>query len=121
MYHRVHIKRVPIRLLCRLDVASSRARGTKQAQWEHGLTIAIIDFELENGYDILTIGNGKEATAGSKMVVLSGFVKLRRIIIMASDAWLQMTSDSSGSATGFLFNVEQVTDIEGNSSLSLKT
>ena len=37
MYHRVHIKRVPIRLLCRLDVASSRVRGTKQAQWEHGL------------------------------------------------------------------------------------
>ena len=38
MYHRVHIKRVPIRLLCRLDVASSRVRGTKQAQWDHGLT-----------------------------------------------------------------------------------
>ena len=39
MYHRVHIKRVPIRLLCRLDVASSRVRGTKQAQWDHGLSV----------------------------------------------------------------------------------
>ena len=41
MYNRVHIKRVPIRLLCRLDIASSQLRGTKQAQWEHGLNVMI--------------------------------------------------------------------------------
>ena len=80
------------------------------------ITIVIIDFQLEDGYDFLTIGNGQEATAESKMAVLSGFVKIRRVTSAAGNAWLQMTSDSSGRAAGFLFQLsQQITDVEGKS------
>ena len=77
------------------------------------MTVAVIEFETEKGYDFLNIGSGTEATAESKLASLSGIVKIRRITTLVADAWLQMTSDSSGRATGFVLELGQVVDIEG--------
>ena len=77
------------------------------------ITIAIIEFQTEKGYDFLTIGNGKETTPESKVATLSGTIKIRRVTTMTADAWLQMTSDSSGSAGGFLLKLNHVANIEG--------
>ena len=71
---------------------------------------------MEDGYDFLTIGNGKEATAESKMVALSGRVNVRVIRTTDENAWIQIVTDRSGSASGFDLLIGQVAaNSEGNS------
>ncbi|XP_072018523.1 CUB and sushi domain-containing protein 3-like [Amphiura filiformis] len=69
------------------------------------IVIAILDFQMERGYDFLTIGNGEDSTSRASIVAkLTGDIKLRTISSSRLSMWLQVAADRTGTGKGF--NIE---------------
>ena len=74
------------------------------------LRLEIKDFQIEEYYDFVTVGNGD--TLGADIIWRhSGTTSLRLIFSLCDAMWIVMTSDSSFSETGFAFYVKSVSDL----------
>ncbi|XP_072046305.1 CUB and sushi domain-containing protein 3-like [Amphiura filiformis] len=83
----------------------------------HQLVLEILDFDLERGYDYLTIGTGDiPSDFGSRVASLTGVVKLKVLTFQDGILWTVFKTDSTGSRTGFaiqlLQNIEEISSEE---------
>ena len=70
------------------------------------------EFDLEEQYDFLTIGEGLDA--GEDIVIrLTGFNNLRKFASKGSTMWISFTTDSTGSGIGFRLGISHTSDLEG--------
>ncbi|XP_072017016.1 uncharacterized protein [Amphiura filiformis] len=65
-------------------------------------------FELENGFDSLTVGNGPVSTM-NEIAELTGVVKVRAITSSMSSMWFMLKTDSTGNKFGYRLELEQIT------------
>ncbi|XP_072037246.1 uncharacterized protein [Amphiura filiformis] len=75
--------------------------------------IDVLEFSMEDVFDVLNIGRGKLVRPISQIVALTGRVKIRTIVVYNDDAWLQMKTDRSGVDVGFLLMFMQVDGLLG--------
>ena len=74
------------------------------------LRLEIKDFQMESGYDFVTVGNGN--TVGKDPIWHNSGTTSLGVIFSLSDAmWIVMSSDSSVSKAGFAFYVKSVSDL----------
>ena len=77
--------------------------------------IHIQDFDMEEGYDFLLVGNGDNSAIGeSTIAALTGKIKLRTLASGDDVLWMRVATDRTGVAKGFELNVTQVANTEGN-------
>ncbi len=76
--------------------------------------LEIIEFELERGFDTLTIGEYRGVTH-YEIVILTGTAKLHTVPSspLSSALNLQFQTDKTGSGKGFRINIRQITGTEG--------
>ncbi len=79
----------------------------------YGLILNILDFDLERGYDYLTIGIGDNpSNVASRVASLTGLVKLKAVTFLDGHLWMELNTDSTGSRIGFVIqliqNIEEV-------------
>ena len=78
------------------------------------IVLDIVDFEMENSYDFLIVGNGDNtADQGSTIAKLTGRLKLRTLTSMGSRLWLKVVSDRTGTRRGFKIDITRTTGVEG--------
>ena len=78
------------------------------------ILIAIIDFEMERGYDFVIIGEGEDPSdASTRIARLTGTIKLRRMTSQGAELWIQVVSDRTGTRRGFHFRIQHTYDITG--------
>ncbi|XP_072030188.1 tolloid-like protein 2 [Amphiura filiformis] len=91
-------------LVCEWSVSATESRR---------IVIRIVDFEMEDGYDFLTFGDGENSVNGSILVSLTGTIKLNTLTSTGSMMWIKLATDLSGVARGFNLNLTQVANMEG--------
>ncbi|XP_072018381.1 uncharacterized protein [Amphiura filiformis] len=64
-------------------------------------------FELENDYDILTVGNGQVARVDT-IAMLTGVLKVRAITSSTSSMWFALETDNVGNKMGYRLELEQI-------------
>ena len=75
-----------------------------------GIIVNIVNFDLERGYDFLTIGTGEvETDHTSRVASLTGVVKLKVLYFDDGILWMRFQTDSTGSSTGFMIQLLQDT------------
>ncbi|XP_072039665.1 lutropin-choriogonadotropic hormone receptor-like [Amphiura filiformis] len=69
---------------------------------------------MEDGYDFVTFGNGEESSEEDADVIvrLTGEAKLRTVTSSGSFMWINVASDRTGLAKGFLLHISQVNDVQ---------
>ncbi len=82
--------------------------------------LSIVEFQLERGYDFLTIGIGAYASSGSGDVIarLTGLVKLRTITSPETTMWIQIATDRTGIGNGFHIELGLTNNRRGKSNMS---
>ena len=86
---------------------------TVSAIGERKLLANIEHLDMEDGYDFLQLGNG-ERSSGDKSVIASmtgHVVKVRTVTSTASQMWIKVAADRTGTGTGFLLHLSQIEDI----------
>ncbi len=84
------------------------------------IVISIFEFEMERGYDFLTIGNGRDSTSSASVVArLTGRIKLRTITSSHLTMWIQVTTDRTGGGTGFNLELSLARNILGKFTICL--
>ena len=78
------------------------------------IVLRIRSFDLERGFDYLTIGDGNEVR-NNELARLTGQVKVRTITSGSSTMWMLLTTDNTGHMPGFHFELEQVPSGDFNS------
>ena len=93
-------------LVCEWTVSST---GTSR------ITARIIDFEMEDGFDFLTFGNGEESSDDTANIIvrLTGITKIRSVTSSGSQMWINVATDRTGTERGFLIHIKQTTDVQG--------
>ena len=71
------------------------------------IVLRIRRFDLETGFDFLTVGNGIIANK-DRIAKLTGFSKVRAVSSDSSVIWMILSSDGTGSMAGFLLQIEQI-------------
>lgn len=84
--------------------------------------MTIEDFQLEDGFDFLTVGNGDgfSAEIASTIAKLTGRIKLRTITSVDDSLWVQFVTDRTGTDGGFAVNFTQILGYEGMQFICLK-
>ena len=78
--------------------------------------LRFIKFDLERGYDFLSIGNGDDSTDEASLIYdFTGILSLRLLASKSLAVWMVFDSDRSGTRQGFHI---QVTSIEKKSKYS---
>ena len=97
----------PNDLLCEWTVTATGSRSR--------ITIRIIDFDLEDGYDFLTMGNGAVSSDADATVIvaLTGLAKARTVTSEGQNMWINMATDRTGVAMGFLIDIRQIDEVQG--------
>ena len=78
-------------------------------------------FELESGYDFLSIGSGLDSSdQTSLLVTLSGSILPEDVVSINNEMWLNFTSDSSVTRKGFWMEIMvfEPSNTTGNASSS---
>ncbi|XP_072017959.1 uncharacterized protein [Amphiura filiformis] len=75
--------------------------------YESLIVARVKDFELEEGFDILTVGNG-QVTRENLIAVLTGVLKVRAITSSTSSMWFALKTDSTVNKFGYRFELEQI-------------
>jgi hypothetical protein len=91
-------------LVCEWSVSASEPRR---------IVIKIVDFEMEDGYDFLTVGDGENSIHGSTLVSLTGDIWMNTITSSGSRMWIKIATDMTGVARGFHLNITQIASVEG--------
>ena len=88
------------------------------------ITATIENFDMEEGFDFLILGNGERSSgsgssvsgSGSGVIVrLTGHGSKVRVVTSGEpNMWIKVATDRTGIATGFLIHVSQVADAVGN-------
>ena len=76
--------------------------------------LRIRSFDLERGFDELTIGDGNEA-GKNEIARLTGQVKVRTVTSGSSTMWMMMSTDKTGQMSGFYLEIGQLQSGEVNS------
>ena len=71
------------------------------------IVLRIRRFDLESGFDYLTVGNGNTANK-DRIARLTGVSKVRAVSSGSSIIWMILSSDGTGSMAGFLLQIEQI-------------
>ena len=71
------------------------------------IVLRIKNFDLERGFDELTIGDGNEA-GNNKIARLTGQVKVRTVTSRSPIMWMMMSTDNTGQMSGFYFEIHQI-------------
>ncbi len=74
--------------------------------------INIIEFDMENGYDFLIIGQGEAKNRG-EMAKLTGQVKLKRLTSEVAQVWMRLATDKTGQRQGFRLGLSRTTESRG--------
>ncbi len=75
---------------------------------EQLIYLHVIDFELEAGYDFLTLGNGKDSTNSStRLFSFTGNPKAVSFTSSMASIWMNFASDRSGGRRGFYIQLSQ--------------
>ena len=78
------------------------------------IVVNILDFQMETGFDFLTIGNGHDSTSsGSVIARLSGKIKLQTLTSNRIDMWIQIAADRTGTGKGFNLELLLTKNVEG--------
>ena len=78
------------------------------------IILDIIDFDMENKYDFLIVGNGdNSAIKSSSIARLTGKTKLRTLSSTDDTMWLKVASDRTGTGRGFEIELTRTVTIEG--------
>ena len=73
-----------------------------------GIIVNILDFDVERGYEFLTIGTGEVATDhASRVASFTGVVKLKVLHFDDGILWMRFQTDSTGSSSGFMMQLLQ--------------
>ncbi|XP_072017031.1 uncharacterized protein [Amphiura filiformis] len=64
-------------------------------------------FELEKGFDFLTVGNG-DVAGENEIVELTGVLKVRTITSSMSSMWFALKTDNTGNQLGYRLELEQI-------------
>ena len=72
--------------------------------------INVKEFNVEHGYDFLTIGYGRNTSSVSEVARLTGSSVVRMIIISGSTVWLRFVSDYSGVNYGYILYITATND-----------
>ncbi|XP_072046284.1 low-density lipoprotein receptor-related protein 12-like [Amphiura filiformis] len=84
-----------------------------RAAGERIIILDIIDFDMENRYDFLIVGNGhNSAIESSTIAKLTGQVKLRTLVSNEAQMWLKVASDRTGTGRGFQIDLTRTIDVE---------
>ncbi|XP_072046327.1 low-density lipoprotein receptor-related protein 12-like [Amphiura filiformis] len=80
---------------------------------ERIIILDIIDFDMENRYDFLIVGNGQNSAIESSTIAkLTGQVKLRTLVSNEAQMWLKVASDRTGTGRGFQIDLTRTIDVE---------
>ena len=78
------------------------------------IILDIIDFDMENKYDFLIVGNGdNSAIKSSNIARLTGKTKLRTLSSTEDTMWLKVASDRTGTGRGFEIELTRTVTIGG--------
>ena len=77
--------------------------------------MTIDEFQLEDGFDFLSVGNGDSSSVGSESTIakLTGRIKLRAITSNEDSLWVNFATDQTGTDKGFAVNFTQVHGYKG--------
>lgn len=77
--------------------------------------MSIEEFQLEEGFDFLTVGNGDTSSLGSESTIaeLTGRIKLRSITSVEDSLWVKFATDHTGTEKGFAVNFTQIRESQG--------
>ena len=78
------------------------------------IVVRIRSFNLERGFDYLTIGDGNEA-GNNKIARLTGQIKVRTVTSGSPTMWMMLVTDNTGNMPGFYLEIEQIPSEEVNS------
>ena len=70
---------------------------------------------MEDGFDFLTFGNGEESSDDTANVIvrLTGKIKIHSVTSFESRMWINVATDRTGTARGFLIHIKQTMDVRG--------
>ena len=74
------------------------------------IVINVLEFNVERGYDFLTIGYGRNTSSGSEVARLTGSSVIRMIVISGSAVWLRFVSDYTGVNYGYMLYITATND-----------
>ena len=78
------------------------------------IILDIIDFDMENKYDFLIVGNGDNSAIKSSVIArLTGKTKLRTLSSTDDIMWLKLASDRTGTGRGFEIELTRAANVEG--------
>ena len=78
------------------------------------IILDIIDFDMENKYDFLIVGNGENSAIKSSLIArLTGETKLRTLTSAEDTMWLKVASDRTGTRRGFEIELARTATVEG--------
>lgn len=70
--------------------------------------LQFLDVVLEENYDFLTIGYGKNVTDAALVMKISGSMSLTTVVIDANDVWMSFKTDMSTVKRGFAVSIEWI-------------
>lgn len=92
-------------MLCEWIVSTTHEGTTSPMFYVY---VEIIDFQLERGYDFLTIGSGNSSLLSeSTLVKLTGEQKLLSVSVQNPITWMVFETDRSGGRRGFVITLGQ--------------
>ena len=78
------------------------------------IIVDIIDFDMENKYDFLIVGNGENSAIKSSVIArLTGETRLRTLTSAEDTIWLKVASDRTGTGRGFEIELTRTATVEG--------
>ena len=78
------------------------------------IILDIIDFDMENRYDFLIVGNGENSAIKPSLIArLTGETKLRTLTSTEDTMWLKVASDRTGTRRGFEIELTRTATVEG--------
>ena len=77
--------------------------------------MTIGEFQLEDGFDFLTVGNGDSSSVAGESTIakLTGRIKLRTITSGEDSLWVKFATDHTGTDKGFAVNFTQIRESQG--------
>ena len=74
------------------------------------IVASFLEFDIEHGYDFLTIGHGLMNNTESTLIRLTGSSIPNDVVSLNNEMWLYFTSDYSVTYTGFWIEISVFSD-----------
>ena len=71
-------------------------------------------FNLEDGYDFLSFGDGEQADVETIIAKLTGLSRVKTLTSAGESMWILMSTDRTGTNMGFVVDLRQISEFAGN-------